>query len=336
MGALSQRLLSPLNAWRQSISNRASTWAFKRVGQETSPIRLHRRRVYILPTPLGLVYAAMIFTMLLAGLNYANNLALILTFVLAASGWVAMHECNRNLVDLTIEVETAAPVFAGQPLKLAYQISDTAQRARYDLLLSVDANLALATSVASRGVSRVVLELPTVARGILRIARVKVETRYPLGLCRAWSWLYVMQECVVYPTPSDKAQAGQAQSALQGQAQAIESPGDEDWRGLKTYAKGDARRRIAWKAYARSGLLLTKELNRTADAPQIFSWHQVQGPGAEQRLSQLTRLIIKAARRDQTYALHLPQLQIPLGRGPGHRHDCLRALALFSPATADS
>ena len=50
---------------------------------ESLPVRIDRRRIYILPTGFGLFLAAMLTAMLLGGLNYNNNPALLLVFLVA-------------------------------------------------------------------------------------------------------------------------------------------------------------------------------------------------------------------------------------------------------------
>ncbi|MBS0395323.1 MAG: DUF58 domain-containing protein, partial [Proteobacteria bacterium] len=65
---------------RRAAGERIAAWSRRRHGPDRGVVTVTRRRVYILPTGLGLAYAAMLFAMLLAGLNYGNNLALGLTF----------------------------------------------------------------------------------------------------------------------------------------------------------------------------------------------------------------------------------------------------------------
>ena len=46
------------------------------------PLRLSRRRIYVLPTRAGTVFAFFLLAMLVAAINYTNNLAFLLTFLL--------------------------------------------------------------------------------------------------------------------------------------------------------------------------------------------------------------------------------------------------------------
>ena len=52
--------------------------------------------------------------MLIAGLNYANSLALFLTFLFGGFALVSMHQCHRNLLGLDAREREASPTFAGR------------------------------------------------------------------------------------------------------------------------------------------------------------------------------------------------------------------------------
>lgn len=57
---------------------------------ESLPIRLHPRRVYILPTRFGLVFAVQV-AMLVGALNFNNNPALLLALLVAATTMIGFH-----------------------------------------------------------------------------------------------------------------------------------------------------------------------------------------------------------------------------------------------------
>ena len=75
----------------ERFGDRMARYAFVRPKQpEAVPVRIHRRRIYVLPTGFGLFLGAMLFTMLVGGLNYNNNPALLLVFLLAGIGHNAL------------------------------------------------------------------------------------------------------------------------------------------------------------------------------------------------------------------------------------------------------
>ena len=81
--------------------------------QRTDTLLLTQRNIYILPTRAGFLFAATLFTLLLASINYQLNLGYVLTFLLAGSGVVSMQLTHNTLRGLTLHLKPMAPVFAG-------------------------------------------------------------------------------------------------------------------------------------------------------------------------------------------------------------------------------
>jgi hypothetical protein len=102
---------------RSRVERRAQAWIRRRQGADTDPVELRRQRIYILPTRLGVAYAAMLFAMLLGGLNYNNNLALGLTFLLVSLGLVTMHHAHGTLAGVRLRLLEAMPAFVGNDVR---------------------------------------------------------------------------------------------------------------------------------------------------------------------------------------------------------------------------
>src|SRR5882672_1836719 len=98
---------------RRALADKLSAWAARRHGRDSLPIKINRRRVYILPTRYGVMLACMLVAMLIAGLNYNSNLGLAFGFLMASVALVTMHHCNRNLLGLQVDVTAAVDAFAG-------------------------------------------------------------------------------------------------------------------------------------------------------------------------------------------------------------------------------
>src|SRR3977135_139465 len=99
---------------RQAAIRRLRAWAARRHGPDSLPIKINRRRIYILPTRVGILLALMLVAMLIAGLNYNSNLGLAFAFLMVSIALVTMHHCNRNLLSLQVDVTTEADAFAGR------------------------------------------------------------------------------------------------------------------------------------------------------------------------------------------------------------------------------
>ena len=69
--------------------------------------------------------------MLIAGLNYANSLALFLTFLLSGFALVTMHLCHRNLLGALLSAADAPPTFAQRPGTLRLTLENSAAVPRF-------------------------------------------------------------------------------------------------------------------------------------------------------------------------------------------------------------
>src|SRR2546423_14852974 len=94
---------------RQSIAD----WIFRAAAPEAPPVTLVQRRIFILPTRQGYVFALTLLVMLVASINYQLSLGFILTFLLASMAGVAMLHTWRNLAHLKLRPGRCDPVFAG-------------------------------------------------------------------------------------------------------------------------------------------------------------------------------------------------------------------------------
>jgi uncharacterized protein (DUF58 family) len=186
----------------------------------------------------------------------------------------------------------------------------------------------MVVDVPAAGAAEVVLAVPAPRRGWLPLGRVMLETRFPLGLFRAWSYVEPDARCLVYPRPERTALPPPSAEAEAGGARSP-TPGNDDFAGLRGYQPADSPRHVAWKAVARSDELLTKQFTGEAAAELWLDWRLVPPGGLEQRLSVLAGWVLAAERHGVRYGLRMPGVEIALGRGDSHSGAALQALALY-------
>lgn len=314
--------------YRRRLNERIARFALRRQGRDARVTRLASRRIYILPTAVGFVFALTAFAMLLGSMNYNNNLSFVLTFMLAALGFVAMHQCQRNLVGLEVSFAGVEPVHAGRPVEFRFAVRNASRNRRYHLQLYAGSVVSEIHDLAP-GESRLFrLELPTGRRGILRLPRFGLRTTFPFELFRAWSWLHMDLEALVWPAPAADAPPPPAALTATGHRQ-HDARGEEDFAGLRRYAAGDSPRHMAWKAYARSGEMLSKLFAGADTSSQWFDFDAVPANDVEERLAILTRWVVDAERNLRDYGLRIGGREFPPAHGDGHRQPVLRELALF-------
>lgn len=312
---------------RKRLRQRAADWARRRQGPDRLPLTLGRRRLYILPTRAGMAFAALALTMVVAGLNYGNSLALLLAFLLAGFGLVAMHQCHRNLLRLSLLEAAATPLFAGTTGILRLTIENPSRLARYRVEAAAQDEAAVARDVPADGRAHLDLPIRAPRRGLQRIDRLRVSSSHPFGLFRAWTWVHAPIVMIVYPRPVGSLPLPADRGARSGARPSV-AAGTDEWLGLRPFREGDSPRQVAWKAYAREAPLLVKEYSSAGSQLRILSLEAARQPDIESRLEQLARWAVDAEAAGDLYGLELPGERIPPHRGPDHRHRCLAALAL--------
>ena len=131
------------------------------------------------------------------------------------------------------------------------------------------------------------LVAPAGSRGWFRPGRLRVESIYPLGLCRAWSWVRLDFRSVVYPAPDDRYPLPENDIADDGQ-RSFTASGVDDFAGFRSYQQTDSPAHVFWKGYARTGELLTRQFDQPSGRELWFSMDQVPDGDLEQKLSVLT------------------------------------------------
>ena len=307
---------------------RAAAWALRRQGVDTLPLELRRQRIYILPTRSGLGFAALLLVMLLAGLNYANSLALFATFSLMSFGLVTMNLCHRNLMGLRISSATPLPAFAGDDAVVELSIENGTAVDRFSLRAAVNGRDALLVELASAHSARLRMPIATLRRGLQRVDRLRIDTDFPFGLFRAWTWLHLPLDIVVYPRSRGEQPAPQGGAGRDASTGRL-SAGVDEWWALRPFRDGDSPRQVDWKAYAREQPLLVKEYRGAAAENLAFDLQDAKTADLETRLEQIARWICSAESRGARYSLMLPGTRVDADHGNAHRHRCLEALALY-------
>lgn len=296
----------------------------------TAPTRLGQRRVFILPTGAGLLFAVALVVMLIGAINYTLALGHALVFLLAGIGLTGMVHTFRNLHGLTIAPGRCEPVFAGETAHFQLILGNDRMTPRLALELEAEPGAAIRTDIPAGEIVRINVPLIGRQRGWLALPRVRLWSVYPLGLFRAWSYLQPEMRCLVYPAPLPSPLPDRSPS-LAGGEQGSEG-GEEDFAGFRHHQPADSPRHVAWKASARDTdrPLLVKQFAGGAEGELRLDWQLIDpARPTETRLSLLTGWVLAADAQGCSYALRLPGSDIAGGFGEQHRRRCLEALALY-------
>ena len=296
---------------------------------------LTQGNVYILPTRAGWMFGLTLLVLLLASVNYQLNLGYVLTFLLAGSGVVSMHVTHGTLRGLTLHLRPVAAAFAGEPAVLDLVLTSPGT-ARFGiglrLLDAPEATLAW-TDVPAGGQAAAHVSFVPAARGLHEVPTLSAETRFPLGLFRAWTVWRPAARLLVYPRPESDAPAlPAARPIVGGPTQSRNSEGGEI-EGVRAYRRGDPMKLIAWKKAAQAletgAELVSRDTSVSARQELWLDWAACGSLAPEERLSRLTAWTLAAERAGTDYGLRLPGAELAPEGGEAQRKRCLEALALW-------
>lgn len=309
----------------QPVARRLALLARPRM-PEALPVALDRHRIYVLPTPFGLFLGGLLTVMGIGALNYNNNPALLLCLMLGGAAGTSLLAAHLQLSGLRVTAIDAEPVAAGKPITVRVHAAAAPGRDRRGLLVDVDGLAAELSLAGGHGVAT--LQLPTLKRGWFEPGRLRLSTTRPLGVARAWAYVWPAEPLLVHPAP--EAHGPPLPVGRGDDAQARITPAGDELHHLRAYRQGDSRRAIAWKPSARRDTLLVREFEQPRGADIVLAWRDLGALPYEDRIRRLARWVDEAEREGRRYRLDLPaQPAIGPGRGAPHRLACLRALALM-------
>jgi len=300
----------------------------------TRPIILKPGRIYILPSRVGMLYASLILSMLMASINYSLSLGYALMFQMLGLALAAMVKTVGNLWGLTVSSSNALPVFAGEMAHFPFVMYNKKNRPRPGLRFQALKNQPRTIKVEADAQVRIDLPVQAEKRGRMSLPRVTLSTPYPLGIFIAWCYPSPNCNCLVYPAPETwplpVARGETGDGAMAGEA------GEEDFAGLRERQQAEPLRHVAWKVAAKDNNerpLLVKHFDGGASAALWLDWSNTASfpasAGVERRLSIMAGWVLLLDQSGFRYGMLLPERRIEPDSGTKHRQQCLEALALF-------
>lgn len=295
---------------------------------ESSPIALGHRRVFVLPTLHGVTFGLALGLMLIGSVNYSLSLGYLLTFLLTGMSFVGMLHTFRNLAHLRVSPGRSEAVFAGGNAEFLIFIENPTRHDRH-AVIARRGDASTPFDAPAGQVASAVVRLPANRRGWVQLGRITFETRYPLGLFRAWAYAFPDLRVLVYPAPDFSDLPPEV--AVPEHGDTVEAgAGTDDFAGLRPYHPGDSPGHIAWRRATHDDHLLTKQWSGRGASELWLDWSLLPRDMDEEiRLSRLTGWVLRAEEVGYQYGLRLPGVAIEPGRGPAHRDRCLKELALF-------
>lgn len=331
------------------ITSALTRWFASRAPKSDSAT-LNLRNVYIFFSREGLLFALLLLITFIAGINYGNNLVLGLFFYLVSVWLISFHVTFAHVSGLKVRLLDVTMAEAGAPIWVTLQLNSESRQPRRQLVFDFEQpdntlnkradkklkiskdnqHAVLVTQLQGEQVIR--LPIQTHTRGQLELPRLTIKTVYPLGIMRAWSYVYFARTAWVYPKP--EAFDWQTQYAV---ASTEDLPtggqyrqGQDDFERLDNYIEGESLARVSWGHVARGQGMFTKHFGDPVGHEQTLDYVDMPAAHHEQKLAQLAYGVLTLAQLGVPFKMRVPSeehVAVPMGEGDGFAQACLLRLA---------
>ena len=313
-------------ASQKPFSRHFKGWLNRRIPPQHK-ITLNQKNIFIFPTRIGFTYLALLLVLLIAAINYENSLIFGLTFWLGSIFFVTIFYTFKNLSNICFELQKTGTGFVDEDIEFLIKVIRPEKSKREGIQLGWPNQVMQWAELYDEPSTTSYCFVKAKKRGVLNPKRLLVETYYPLGLLRAWTWIDLDAKAIVYPKPIFREQQFE-NSGDDDEGHLTNRTGSDDFHDMRNYQPGDSPKHILWRNYARQDELFVKQFTAYADSRITLDWFQIEGD-VELRLSILTGMALNAHKQDKEFGLKLPQLEIPPNNGKPHLDRVLTALALF-------
>jgi len=320
---------------RNSYRQRMQRWFARHNPTTTQNIKLHQRRLYILPTRFGYLYLCLMILLFLSAVNYENSMGFVLTFTLVALGIISLWQTHKNLLGIEVKLRPPAPVFCGESVNFRFELNNPNRQQRYAVGIQYARCPPTYVTMAAESSTNLSVKIPSKFRGKYQASHFYIFTRYPTGLFHAWGWIKFETPVLIFPHPDYSAKLQQTYDSDDDGKITTNTIEGDDFAGLREHRKGESLRHISWKAYAQGRGLLTKTFQGHVKPSLWIDWEKMSESHLEGKLSQMTALVILAENENRAYGLKLPEQMIQQGNGPAHRLSCLSTMAGYAQKQTD-
>lgn len=344
-------------AFTVTAASAANRWFASRAPKSDSA-KLNLRNVYIFFSREGMLFAVLLIITFIAGINYGNNLVLGLCFYLISVWLISFHVTFAHISGLQIRLLEVTMAEAGAPVWVTLQLRSESRQPRRQLLFSFEQTDDKANSKKDKKTSKKIkhnadnkqsilvtrlqneqiirLPVPTQNRGQFELPRLKIKTVYPLGIMRAWSYVYFARTAWVYP--KSEVFDWQAQYAVASQEDLPTGgqyrQGQDDFERLDVYIEGESLARVSWGHVARGQGMLTKHFADPVGHEQTLDYADMPAAQHEQKLAQLAHGALTLGKLGVPFNMCLPNeapsefsSAVMVGEGDSFAQACLLRLA---------
>jgi len=280
---------------------------------------LKQNEVLVFIYQQGFLYLVLILITFIAGINYANNLILAFCFLISAILCISFYLSFKQLHGVTLQVlvdEVGKVNEAFQVTIILRQEHANPKYLNFKIKDSQNSGIKDYKQIQSllfqQKQQTFVLAFIPNQRGQFEIPPIQIYSTYPLGLVRAWTYIYLKETYWIAPEAK----------AFTFNSQHYSNTGEPDldeFKELRNFKSGDSLQSISWKQAARGQGLFVKQFEDLVDAHAMqIEYSKMPSTDHEIRLSFMMELVDQCEQTQTPYSVILPHAQTENGVGEQH------------------
>lgn len=293
------------------------------------------------------VLAAFLIT--IAAVNTGNNLIYLVLALMFSVAVLAVVLLMVNLSGLNMEVSFDGPVFAGEQAYAAVLIRNNKRFIpSYSLRITAEGAVSpvYCAMIPPGSAVQTMLHLRFEKRGLHGRSDLYAESSFPFILLTRRKAAGKSGEVLVYPALIDTEQRITSFSGAEGRMATTSAPSGDEIYSIREYRYGDDRRRIHWKATAKTSDLMVKEyakgeykrvtilvdnLHLSPARPGGIGQRDIRLPGIFEKVVSLSGSFARDF-LDMGYLVRLMSCRkvVPFGTGRDHLYRILDVTALLA------
>ncbi len=272
----------------------------------------------------GYIYIGLTIVIAVGAVNTGNNLLYLISSLMLSGMLVSGLSSLLNLAGLHPMLVPPKEVFANTKAPFLVELERTMPLPSVLLRVSLRGEEAKGCFVSQKERIRVWLSFES--RGEHRISQLELSSGFPFGFFVRTRYVKQDLKVVVFPKPIPVPLEVQGDSG-RGEVSAVLKKGDGDEIiGLREYREGDPPKQMDWKATARRGEPMVREMTSTGgNELEVL----VQPGAREEDLSRAAYLVVEGLKRGYRVGLRIGEDNLGMGRGEEHKLRLLTALALW-------
>lgn len=291
----------------------------------------HSKRVYIIPSGIGLYFTFISIILFLIAVSYGHNLAFFATFLFFS--FVSLSAIIANENTGSIAATWSHDLVRGRanssiPTKLI--ITNRSKKNRYDICVEVSGvTIGILSELPANSQREVEVDLGLLqlSRGVYEIKRFVIATRFPFGLFYAWSWKNDGMKVIVHPLAIPGELPKLVRTSFEDGAGAMaQTLGSSDFHEVRAHRPGESMARIDRR---RSQRLDFPQIREFRDESSLINILDLKGQEIEENIS-VAAYCLDHAPEDYLIGLVLPNgVESEVAKGAIHRLQLLDILALY-------